>query len=85
MTSPPREATAVRRPPPAARNLVTVFAGLMLGMFLGAVNQTIIAPAMPRIVAELSGMEHYLDPAALERIGMAASAALVLDLTDGAT
>ncbi len=31
----------------------------MLGMFLGAVNQTIIAPAMPRIVAELGGMSHY--------------------------
>src|SRR3712207_3317373 len=40
-------------------NLKTVFAGLMLGMFLGAVNQTIIAPAMPRIVAELGGMQHY--------------------------
>lgn len=31
----------------------------MLGMFLGAVSQTIIAPAMPLIVAELGGMEHY--------------------------
>jgi MFS family permease len=38
---------------------VTVFAGLMLGMFLGAINQTIIVPAMPRIIAELGGMEHY--------------------------
>ncbi len=28
----------------------------MLGMFLGAVNQTIIAPAMPCILAELGGM-----------------------------
>jgi MFS family permease len=44
---------------PANRNLRTVFGGLMLGMFLAAVNQTIIAPAMPRIVAELGGMEHY--------------------------
>ncbi|HJX26884.1 MAG TPA: MDR family MFS transporter [Thermoanaerobaculia bacterium] len=40
-------------------NLRTVFAGLMMGMFLAAVNQTIIAPAMPRIVAELGGMQHY--------------------------
>lgn len=44
---------------PEAANLRTVFAGLMLGMFLAAVSQTIIAPAMPRIVAELGGMEHY--------------------------
>jgi EmrB/QacA subfamily drug resistance transporter len=43
-------------PPP---NIRTVFAGLMLGMFLAAVNATIIAPAMPRIVAELGGMDHY--------------------------
>lgn len=42
-----------------AANLKTVFAGLMLGMFLAAVNMTIIAPAMPRIVADLGGMEHY--------------------------
>lgn len=52
--------TSSPNPPPApAPNLKTVFAGLMLGMFLGAVNQTIIAPAMPRIVAELGGMGHY--------------------------
>jgi EmrB/QacA subfamily drug resistance transporter len=41
------------------QNTATVFAGLMLGMFLAAVNQTIVAPAMPRIVASLGGMEHY--------------------------
>jgi len=40
-------------------NVRTVFAGLMLGMFLGAINQTIVAPAMPRIVADLGGMAHY--------------------------
>lgn len=36
-----------------------VFAGLMLGMFVAAISQTIVSPAMPRIVAELGGMEHY--------------------------
>ena len=36
-----------------------VFAGLMLGMFVAAISQTIVGPAMPRIVAELGGMEHY--------------------------
>jgi EmrB/QacA subfamily drug resistance transporter len=44
---------------PAAGNIRTVFAGLMLGMFLAAINTTIVAPAMPRIVASLGGMEHY--------------------------
>lgn len=37
----------------------TVLIGLMLGMMLAAVSQTIVAPALPRIVAELGGMEHY--------------------------
>jgi MFS family permease len=46
-------------PTPPAANVRTVFAGLMLGMFLAAMNQTIITPAMPRIVAELGGMRHY--------------------------
>lgn len=36
-----------------------VFIGLMLGMLVAAVSQTIVAPAMPIIVAELGGIEHY--------------------------
>ncbi|MGC5584684.1 MDR family MFS transporter [Ornithinimicrobium sp. W1665] len=36
-----------------------VFVGLMLGMFVASISQTIVGPAIPRIVAELGGMEHY--------------------------
>ena len=36
-----------------------VFIGLMLGMLVAAVSQTIVSPAMPIIVAELGGIEHY--------------------------
>ena len=36
-----------------------VIAGLMLGMFVAAISQTIVGPALPRIVAELGGMDHY--------------------------
>ncbi|WP_264674018.1 MDR family MFS transporter [Brachybacterium subflavum] len=36
-----------------------VFAGLMLGMFVASLSQTIVGPAMPRIVAELGGLSHY--------------------------
>lgn len=50
------EATASFRLDPDSRR---VFLGLMLGMFVAAVSQTIVSPAMPRIVAELGGMEHY--------------------------
>ena len=36
-----------------------VFVGLMIGMFVAAISQTIVSPAMPIIVAELGGMAHY--------------------------
>lgn len=35
------------------------FAGLIIGMFVAAISQTIVGTAMPRIVAELGGMDHY--------------------------
>lgn len=41
---------------PASRR---VFVGLMLGMLVASVSQTIVGPAMPRIVSELGGMDHY--------------------------
>lgn len=36
-----------------------VFAGLMLGMFVASISQSIVGPAMPRIVAELGGLDYY--------------------------
>lgn len=36
-----------------------VFTGLIIGMFAASISQTIVGPAMPRIVAELGGMDHY--------------------------
>ncbi|AMS04717.1 MFS transporter [Acidipropionibacterium acidipropionici] len=36
-----------------------VFLGLILGMLVSSISQTIVGPAMPRIVAQLGGMEHY--------------------------
>lgn len=36
-----------------------VFIGLMLGMLVASVSQTIVGPALPRIVSELGGMDHY--------------------------
>lgn len=41
---------------PAQRN---VFLGLILGMLVSSISQTIVGPAMPRIVAQLGGMDHY--------------------------
>ena len=41
------------------RDLVLTVIGLMLGLLLAALDQTIVGTAMPRIVAELQGFEHY--------------------------
>jgi EmrB/QacA subfamily drug resistance transporter len=41
------------------REVMTVMAGLMLGMLVASLNLTLVAPAMPRIVAELGGIDHY--------------------------
>src|ERR671935_1513485 len=45
--------------PLGKRRTLVVFAGAMLGMLLAALNQTIVATALPKIVADLGGMEHY--------------------------
>ncbi|MCD6725972.1 MAG: MFS transporter [Solirubrobacteraceae bacterium] len=40
------------------RALTTVFAALMLGMFLAALDQTIVSTALPTIVGDLGGVDH---------------------------
>ncbi len=40
------------------RERLLVIAGLTLGIFLGALDQTIVATALPRIAADLGGMQH---------------------------
>src|SRR5919197_3745067 len=39
--------------------LILVVASAMLGMLLAALDQTIVGTAMPRIIAQLNGLEHY--------------------------
>jgi MFS family permease len=38
--------------------ILIVFSGLMLGMLLAALDQTIVATALPTIVGELGGLSH---------------------------
>jgi len=38
---------------------MTVFAGLMLGSLVASLNMTLVAPALPTIVAELGGLADY--------------------------
>ncbi|HEX5365100.1 MAG TPA: DHA2 family efflux MFS transporter permease subunit [Acidimicrobiales bacterium] len=56
-------AEPVAAPPPEAgqqlthRQIVTVLVGLMLGMFVAALSQTVVATALPTIVGDLGGQD----------------------------
>jgi MFS family permease len=41
------------------RDLILTVVGLVLSLLLAALDQTIVGTAMPRIVADLHGFEHY--------------------------
>ena len=41
------------------RQILVIFAGLMAGLFLAALDQTIVATALPTIVGELAGLDYY--------------------------
>ena len=51
-------ASSATQPDIGRRKLMLVFAGLMAGMFLAALDQTIVATALPTIVGELGGLSH---------------------------
>src|SRR5438309_181057 len=40
------------------RQILVVFSGLIMGMLLAALDQTIVATALPTIVGDLKGLEH---------------------------
>ena len=80
--------TAAPAPSPASapyrlsREHRRVFVGLMLGMLVASVSQTIVGPAMPRIVAELGGMEHYSWVATAAMLVSAVSVPIIGKLSD---
>ena len=41
------------------RRIGFVIAAVMLGMLLSALDQTVVGTAMPRIIADLNGLQHY--------------------------
>ena len=44
---------------PDAKEVRYTMVGILLGLFLAALDQTIVSTAMPRIVGELKGAEYY--------------------------
>jgi EmrB/QacA subfamily drug resistance transporter len=46
------------RGPFTHREILTIFSGLMAGMLLAALDQTIVSTALPTIVGELGGLDH---------------------------
>src|SRR5690242_2118436 len=40
------------------RQIMVVFSGLMVGMLVAALDQTIVATALPTIVGDLGGLSH---------------------------
>ena len=45
--------------PLSHRQILIIFSGLMAGLLLAALDQTIVATALPTIVGELGGLDHY--------------------------
>jgi EmrB/QacA subfamily drug resistance transporter len=44
---------------PSARRRLAVTAGVMMGMFLAALEATVVSTAMPTVIATLGGLSHY--------------------------
>ena len=42
-----------------SRGRLLILVGVLLGMLLSSLDQTIVGTAMPRVIAELGGLEHY--------------------------
>ena len=54
------ESSAAGVPQPFShRQILLIFSGLMTGLLLAALDQTIVATALPRIVGELGGLDYY--------------------------
>ena len=45
--------------PLSHREIMTVLSGLMVGMLLAALDQTIVSTALKTIVVDLNGLNHY--------------------------
>lgn len=59
-----------------------VFVALLVGMLVAATSQTMVGPGLPRIVAELGGMDHYAWVATAAMLVSAVAVPIVGKLSD---
>ncbi|HEU4963229.1 MAG TPA: MDR family MFS transporter [Bacilli bacterium] len=64
------------------RTKLTIMVAIMASMLFAALNQTIVGTALPRIVSELGGMEHYSWVFTIYMLTAAVSGLLVGKLSD---
>ena len=64
------------------RQLALATTGVMLAMFLSIFSQTIVATAMPRIIADLGGFDRYAWPATAYLVATAVAVPIVGRLSD---
>ena len=64
------------------RQLALATTGVLLAMFLSVFSQTIVATAMPRIIADLGGFDRYTWPAAAYLVATAVALPIVGRLSD---
>lgn len=65
-----------------SKQKVTIMIAIMTAMFFSAINQTIIGVAMPRIIANLGGMDYYTWVITIYLLTMAVATILVGKLSD---
>ncbi len=68
--------------PLGKRRTLIVFAGLILAMLVAALNQTIVATALPTIVGDLGGLQHYSWVFSAYMLGMTVTVPLYGRLSD---
>lgn len=64
------------------RKKITIMIAIMVAIFFSAINQTIIGVAMPRIIANLGGMDYYTWVITVYLLAMAVASILVGKISD---
>ncbi|MAG37177.1 MAG: MFS transporter [Dehalococcoidia bacterium] len=64
------------------RQVILTMAGVMLGMFLASLDQTVVGTAMPRIVADLGGLDRFTWIATAYLVASTTAVPIVGRLTD---